>query len=47
MEKGEDGIITCSNKCQEPGEKLIVFIDRTVFQMLALGPCGRQNVLLN
>jgi len=48
MEEGEDGIITCSNKCQKPREKpgaqLIVFVDYTVFQMPALGHCWRQNV---
>ena len=51
MEKGEDGIIICSSKCQEPGEKPgdqpIVFVDYTVFQMPALGRCWRQNVGLN
>lgn len=51
MEKGEDGIITCSSKCQEPGKKPgdqpIVFVDDTVFQMPAHGHCWRQNVGLN
>lgn len=51
MEKREDGIITCSNKYQEPGEKPgdrpTVFVRDTIFQMPALGHCWRQNVGLN
>lgn len=30
MEKGEDGIITCSNKCQETGEICISNISMSV-----------------